>query len=79
MQELSTEEVFDRYVAISGLEGAEVDLARAGMLEDYAFLRCVTGERPAFPDFRTALAAHEVVDACYRSARLGQEVSPGKP
>lgn len=79
VQELSTEEVFNRYVAISGLEGAEVDLARAGMLEDYAFLRCVTGERPAFPDFRTALAAHEVVDACYRSARSGQEVSPGKP
>lgn len=79
VQELSTEEVFDRYVGLTGLEGAEVDLARAGMLEDYAFLRCVTEARPAFPDFRTALAAHEVVDACYRSARLGQEVSMDEP
>ncbi|MCZ7576142.1 MAG: Gfo/Idh/MocA family oxidoreductase [Dehalococcoidia bacterium] len=73
VEEMPTEQVFDRYVEIAGLEGGEVDLARAGMYEDYAFLRCVEEGRPAFPDFRTALAAHEVVDACYRSAREGQE------
>lgn len=73
-QEMDADEVFARYVSIAGLEGAEIDLARAGMLEDYAFLRCVLEERPAHPDFRTALAAHEVVDACYRSARGGGEV-----
>ncbi len=73
VEEMPTEQVFDRYVEIAGLEGGEVDLARAGMYEDYAFLRCVEEGRPAFPDFRTALAAHEVVEACYRSAREGQE------
>ncbi len=79
VRELSTGEVFDRYVTLAGLHSEEIDLARAGMLEDYAFLRCVTDERPAFPDFRTALAAHEVVDACYRSAREGREVTVVQP
>lgn len=73
-QELPAEEVFERYVAIAGLQGAEVDLARMGMYEDYAFLRCVHEGWPAFPDFQTALRAHEVVDACYRSAREGREM-----
>lgn len=75
VEEWSAEEVFARYVTLAGLEGAEVDLARMGMYEDYAFLRCVNEGRPAFPDFRTALAAHHVVDACYRSAAEGQELS----
>jgi predicted dehydrogenase len=44
------------------------------MWEDYQFLRCVLEGRPAFPDFRTALAAHRVVDACYRSAAEAREV-----
>ena len=78
VKELSADEVFERYVALAGLEGAEADLARAGMLEDYAFLRCVNEGRKAHPDFRTALAAHEVVDACYRSARDGREALPGE-
>jgi predicted dehydrogenase len=49
------------------------------MIEDDAFSRCVAMGRPAFPDFRTALSAHEVVDACSRGARLGREVSLGEP
>jgi len=53
--------------------------ARASMIEDDAFSRCVAMGRPAFPDFRTALSAHEVVDACSRGARLGREVSLGEP
>ncbi len=73
-QELGPDEVFERYCTIAGLDADEGELARRGMLEDYAFLRCVAEERPAFPDFRTALAAHRVVDACYRSARHGKEV-----
>lgn len=78
VHEIPADEVFERYVEIAGLHGAEIDLARAGMYEDYAFLRCVHEGRPAFPDFRTALAAHEVVDACYRSASEGREVGVGE-
>lgn len=72
--ELSAEEVFARYVAIAGLDELEADLARKGMLEDYVFLQAVNERRPSFPDFRTALAAHRIVDACYRSAASGVEV-----
>lgn len=79
LREIPADEVFERYVGIAGLQGGEVDLARAGMYEDYAFLRCVHEGRPAFPDFRTALAAHEVVDACYRSAAEAREISLGEP
>ncbi len=70
-QELSVDEVWERYQAITGLSDDEMALARRGMYEDYAFLRCVFEGRPAFPDFRTALSAHVVIDACYRSA-MGQ-------
>lgn len=77
--EIGIEEVWSRYQAITGLSEDEMALARRGSYEDYAFLRCVLEERPAFPDFRTALAAHEVVDACYRSARGQIEVHVTKP
>jgi predicted dehydrogenase len=74
VEEMGAEEVFERYRAIAGLAGQEAELARLGMYEDFAFLRCVHENRAAFPDFRTALRAHEVVDACYRSAREGAEL-----
>lgn len=35
---------------------------------DAAFIVSVRECRPAYPDFRTALRAHELVDAAYRSA-----------
>ena len=38
---------------------------------DGAFVRAARAGEPAFPDFATALAAHEVVDALYRSAGSG--------
>jgi predicted dehydrogenase len=76
--ELSAEDVLERYRTIAGLSDGEFELARRGMLEDYQFLRSVADGRPAFPDFRTALRAHEIVDACYRSARNGQEL-PVRP
>ena len=78
-REIGIEEVWERYQAITGLSEDEMGLARRGMYEDYAFLRCVHEERPAFPDFRTALAAHVVVDACYRSAQGACEVLIEKP
>lgn len=74
-QEMTVDEVLDRYRAIAGLDDTELDLARRGMLEDYAFLQCVLDGRPAFPDFRTALRAHQVVAACYESSREGREVA----
>ena len=77
--EISAEEVFDRYCRIAALAGEEANLARLGMYEDLSFLRCVHEGRPAFPDFRTALRAHEVVDACYRSAAGGLELLVREP
>lgn len=74
-QTISEEEVWDRYQKITGLGEHEMALARRGMLEDLAFLRCVLDGTPASPDFRTALAAHNVVDTCYRSARESRELN----
>lgn len=74
-QVLTADEVMERYRSLAGLSDAEFDLARQGMLEDYAFLRAVSEGTPAHPDFETALRAHEVVDACYRSAARGAEVA----
>jgi len=72
--EISSDEVIERYRHIAGLDGEETNLATRGMLEDYRFLQCVSTGKPAFPDFRTALAAHVVVDACYRSAHTETDV-----
>lgn len=66
--ELSTHEVFERYVAIEGLSQEEATLARAGVLADYRFLGAVAEKRPAFPGFEVALEAHRVVDAAYHSS-----------
>jgi len=45
---------------------------------DVAFVTAVAEGRPAFPDVTVALAAHEVVDALYRSAAAdGAPVRPG--
>lgn len=74
-QELSAEEVLERYRAIAGLNDAEFELAKRGMFEDYAFLRAVHEGKAAFPGFDVALRAHEVVAACYESARSGREVA----
>lgn len=79
LKEMDADEVFARYCAIAGLTDDEAQLARQGMYEDYAFLRCVHEGRPAFPDFRVALRAHEVVDACYHSAATGATVAVSQP
>ncbi len=41
---------------------------RFGALQAYIFLNAVLEQRPAEPGFRTAVRAHRLVDACYRSA-----------
>lgn len=48
-----------------------------GLNPDVAFVAAVAEGRPAFPDVTVALAAHEVVDAVYRSAAAdGTPVAP---
>lgn len=44
------------------------------MLEGYRFLKAVSEDRPAFPDFEVAVYAHRVVDAIYQSAREGRPI-----
>ena len=78
-QVIGPEEVWERYRQITGFNEDEMALARRGMMEDLSFLRCVNEGRPAFPDFRTALKAHAVVDACYRSAWGSIEVAITEP
>jgi predicted dehydrogenase len=65
---LTADEVFARYVEVAKLSEAEADLARAGVLADYLFLRAVSAGEPALPDFATAAKAHAVVESAYQSA-----------
>jgi predicted dehydrogenase len=69
---ISEEEVRARYLDLIGLAGEiyEQHLTRY-TLEDYLFLRALTGGADPFPDFPLALEAHRVVDAIYRSAGSG--------
>ncbi len=73
--DLPSEAVLQRYYEREGIEDERLrSLARRFSLEDYAFLAAVSEERPSFPDFDTAVYAHRVVDAIYRSAREGRPV-----
>ncbi len=65
---ITEEEVRSRYLDIVGLQDAEFEATLRYSFEDYFFLKAVEENRPAFPDFRVALAAHRIVDAVYRSA-----------
>ena len=65
------EEVQRRYLELLGLDGDEFQGMLRYSLEDYAFLKALTEDRAPFPDFHTALEAHRVVDAIYRSGQGG--------
>jgi len=55
-------------------------LIEGSMNPDGEFIRAIVNGRPAHPDFATALCAHEVVDAMYRSAAAdGAMVSLAAP
>lgn len=71
---MDVDEVWLRYQQITGYSEDEMLLARRGMASDYSFLRSVLAGSPAHPDFSTALSAHRIVDACYRSAAAGAEI-----
>ena len=71
---LSNDEVLARFMALEGLRPRDEDLRSLGGLCDRRFLECAAAGRPATPDFEQALAAHRVVEACYRSAAEGREI-----
>ncbi|MDO8615845.1 MAG: Gfo/Idh/MocA family oxidoreductase [Dehalococcoidia bacterium] len=68
---VTEEEVRRRYLDSLGLTDPLFNDALRYSLEDYFFLKDVCAGRRPFPDFRTALEAHRVVDAIYRSAAAG--------
>ncbi|MBN9494389.1 Gfo/Idh/MocA family oxidoreductase [bacterium] len=71
---MDAEEVWQRYQQATGASEEEMLLARRGMASDYGFLRSVFTGTPAHPGFHTAIAAHRIVDACYRSAAAGADM-----
>ena len=68
------EEVQRRYLQMLGLDAAKFEGMLRYSLEDYLFLKALTEDRAPFPDFHTALEAHRVVDAIYRSGEAGGPV-----
>jgi UDP-N-acetyl-2-amino-2-deoxyglucuronate dehydrogenase len=73
---LAPEEVNERYLKLVGLSGAEyMEALTSYSLEDYFFVRDLAEGRSPFPGFEVAVRAHELVDAVYRSAAEGREVS----
>jgi predicted dehydrogenase len=76
-QTLSHDEVLNRYMQLEGLDPAEEDLRSLAGLGDRRFLEAVTRREPATPSFDDARRAHEIVDACYRSA--ASTPFPGQP
>jgi len=72
---LSSDEVLARFMDLEGLHPRHEDLRLLAGLSDRRFLQAVAERRPARPGFDDALAAHRIVDACYRSAREGREVA----
>jgi predicted dehydrogenase len=65
---LSHDEVLNRFMALEGLNPADEDLRSLAGLGDRRFLEHALLGEPASPSFDEALKAHELADACYRSA-----------
>ena len=63
-----------------GLEEAARPLVEGSLNADGEFIRAIAEGRPAHPDFATAVRAHQIVDAMYRSAaEEGAMVTVGTP
>ena len=80
-EDIARDEVIRRYVELRNLSEEPLrelmDAGYAGqdyLVENYAFLKSVSEDRPAFPDFAVATYAHTIVDAIYESARTGAPV-----
>lgn len=65
------DEVRRQYLSMLGLSDPRFEEALKYALEDYFFLKAVSEGRDPFPGFHTALEAHRLVDAIYRSAAAG--------
>ncbi|MEQ8859870.1 MAG: Gfo/Idh/MocA family oxidoreductase [Pseudomonadales bacterium] len=76
---LSGDEVLARFMELEGLHPRDEDLRGLAGLSDRRFLEAASRGRPATPSFDDALVAHGIVDACYRSAAEGRDVTVGKP
>ncbi len=74
---MSAAQVTAKFLEIEGLDASEFDDRALGGLGDRRFIAAVRDGKNAFPDFGTALAAHRIVDACYRSAASGVDVHVG--
>jgi predicted dehydrogenase len=81
---MSSDDVVARHIEMAGIGDerlrATMTSQYAGqdyMLEDYMFLKAVSEDRPAFPDFEVAVYAHRIVDAIYESARVGRPIEIG--
>ncbi len=70
------DEVRRRYLSMLGLTDPVFEEALKFALEDYFFLKAVSEGREPFPNFSTALEAHRLVDAVYRSAAAGGVATP---
>ncbi len=73
---LSHDEVLSRFMQMEGLDPADEDLRSLAGLGDRRFLEAVVHGEPAAPSFADALRAHEIVDACYRSASSAARQAP---
>lgn len=71
---ISADEVQKRHLASLDMPDDVFEGLLRHSLEDYMFLKAVIDGRDPFPNFRTALDAHRVVDAIYRSAETGGEL-----
>ncbi len=70
------DEVNERFWKMRGIGDPELMRASAGfgLYETCLFLKACLGEPPEGPDFKTAVRAHELVDACYTAAETGEVV-----
>jgi len=79
--EISSSEVVRRHIDLAGIDDERLRAimvpeprGQPYILEDYRFLKAVSEDRPASPDFEVAVYAHRIVDAIYQSAREGRPI-----
>jgi predicted dehydrogenase len=72
---LSSDDVLSRYMSLEGLDPVDYDLRSLGGMCDRAFIQAAIAKRPAHPSFADAVLAHELVEACYRSAAETRDVT----
>ena len=72
---LSADEVLLRYMSLEGLDPVDHDLRSLGGICDRAFIEAAIAKRAAHPSFADAVLAHELVEACYRSAKDARDVT----